>query len=193
VNSSLSPALQRSLAVGILIVLIAALYFGVVQPLAESYLAEKQTMAQLEDAVAKYHRAAEELPARRARLEALARDQTSAAGFLQGTNDTLMATQIQNRIKSLSDTARVDLRSSQVLPSANEGNLKRIAVREQLTGNISGILAVFHDLEAGGAPSLFLDNLSMRTRPVAVRPNAPAADEVIDVQFDVYGYTHAAG
>ena len=192
-NTSLSPPVRRGLAVAILIGLIAGIYFGVVQPLADNYLADRETIAQLRDAVAKYRRAAEELPARQAQLAALARDPASAAGFLQGTNDTLIATQIQNRIKSLSDAAKVDLRTSQVLPGANEGNLKRIAVREQLTGSIGGILAVFHDLEAGGSPSLFLDNISMRTRPVAVRPNAPPADEVIDVQFDVYGYTHGAG
>ena len=192
-NTSISPPMRRGLAVAILIVLIAGLYFGVVQPLADNYLVDRETIAQLKDGVAKYRRAAEELPARQAQLAALARDPASAAGFLQGTNETLMAAQIQNRIKSLSDGAKVDLRTSQVLPSATEGNLKRIAVREQLTGSIGGLLAVFHDLEAAGSPSLFLDNVSMRTRPVAVRPNAPAADEVIDVQFDVYGYTHGAG
>ena len=192
-NASLSPPVRRGLAVAILIGLIAGIYLGVVQPLADSYLADRETIAQLKDGVAKYRRAAEELPVRQAQLAALAHDPASAAGFLQGTNDTLMATQIQNRIKSLSDAAKVDLRTSQVLPSSNEGNLKRIAVREQLSGSIVGILAVFHDLEAAGAPSLFLDTISMRTRPVAVRANAPAADEVIDVQFDVYGYTHGAG
>jgi general secretion pathway protein M len=193
VNDSLSPPVQRGLAVAILLVLIASIYFGVVQPLADNYLGDRATIAQLKDAVAKFRRAAEELPARQAQLATLERDPASAAGFLQGTNDTLMATQIQNRIKSLSDAARVDLRTSQVLPIANEGKLKRIAVREQLSGSIGGILAVFHDLEAAGSPSLFLDNVSMRTRPVAARPNAPPGDEVIDVQFDVYGYTHGAG
>jgi len=192
-NGALSPPVRRGLAVAILLVLVAALYFGVVQPLVDNYLADRQKIAQLKDAVARYRRAAEELPARQAELAALARDPASAAGFLQGTNDTLMAAQIQNRIKSLSDAAKVDLRTSQVLPSAEEGKLKRIAVREQLTGTIGGILAVFHGLESAAAPSLFLDNLSMRTRPVATRPNAPAADAVIDVQFDVYGYTRGAG
>lgn len=192
-NGSLSPPVQRGLAVAILVVLIAVIFFGVVQPLADSYLADRQTIAQLSDAVAKYRRAAEELPARQAQLDALARDQASAAGFLQGPSDTLIAAQIQNRIKSLADAARVDLRSSQVLPGADDGKLKRIAVREQLTGTIGGILAVFHGLEATGSPSLFLDNISMRTRLVAVRANAPATEEIIEVQFDVYGYTHGAG
>jgi hypothetical protein len=193
VNGSLSPPVRRGLAVAILIVPIAVLYFGVIQPLVDNYFADRQAIAQLKDAVTRYQRAAEELPARQAQLAALTRDQTSAAGFLQGPSDTLIAAQIQNRIKSLSDAAKVDLRSSQVLPSAEEGKLKRIAVREQLTGTIAGILAVFHGLEAAAAPSLFLDNISMRPRPVALRANAPAVDEVIDVQFDVYGYTHGAG
>ena len=192
-NAALSPPVRRGLAVAILLVLIALLFLGVAQPLADSYLGDRETIAQLKDAVAKYRRAAAELPARRSQLAALERDPASAAGFLQGTNDTLMATQIQNRIKSLSDAAKVDLRTSQVLPGANEGKLKRIAVREQLSGSITGILAVFHGLEAAGAPSLFIDNVSMRTRPVAVRANAPAADEVIDVQFDAYGYTRGPG
>ncbi len=192
-NGSLSPPVQRGLAVAILIVLIAVLYFGLVQPLADNYFADRQTVAQLKDAGAKYRRAAEELPARQAQLDALARDQASAAGFLQGPSDTLIAAQIQNRIKSLADAAKVDLRSSQVLPGAEEGKLKRIAVREQLTGTIGGILAVFHGLEAPGSPSLFLDNISLRTRLAATRANAPAADEIIEVQFDVYGYTHGSG
>lgn len=191
--NALSPPVRRALAVTILIVLVAALFFGVVQPLADSYLSDHQRIAQLKDAVAKYQRAAEELPARQAQLDALARDQASATGFLQGPSDTLIAAQIQNRIKSLADSAKVELRSSQVLPGAEEGKLKRIAVREQLTGTISGILSVFHGLEATSSPSLFLDNISMRTRPIVTRANAPAADEILEVQFDVYGYTHGSG
>jgi hypothetical protein len=93
----------------------------------------------------------------------------------------------------LSDAAKVDLKSSQVLPGAEEGKLKRIAVSEQLTGTIGGILTVFHGLEATGLPSLFLDNISLRTRANPSRGNAPGADEVIDVQFDVYGYSRGAG
>lgn len=191
--NALSPPVRRALAVTILIVLVAALFFGVVQPLADSYLSDHQRITQLKDAVAKYQRAAEELPARQAQLDALARDQASATGFLQGPSDTLIAAQIQNRIKSLADSAKVELRSSQVLPGAEEGKLKRIAVREQLTGTISGILSVFHGLEATSSPSLFLDNISMRTRPIVTRANAPAADEILEVQFDVYGYTHGSG
>lgn len=191
-NFDLSLPVRRALAIAILIALIAIFYFGIAQPLTDSYSADRQRIAQLQDAVAKYQKAAKELPARQAQLAALNRDESSAAGFLSGPNETLIAAQIQNRIKSLADAAKLDLRTSQVLPAEAEGKLKRIAVREQLAGTIGGILAVFHDLEAGGSPLLFLGNVSMRARPVPVRANVPTTEETIDVQFDVYGYAHSA-
>lgn len=190
-NFDLSPSVSRSLAIAILIALIASLYFGIVQPLADTYLGNQQRIAQLQDAVAKYRNAAKELPALQAQLAALNRDESSAAGFLRGPNETLIAADIQNRVKSLADAAKLDLRTSQVLPGEAEGKLKRIAVREQLAGTIGGILTVFHDIEAGASPLLFIDNVTMRARPIAARANTPARAETIDVQFDVYGYAGA--
>jgi hypothetical protein len=192
-NGLLSPPVRRGLAIAIFVVLIAVIYFGVVQPLAGSYTGHWQTVVQLQDAVAKYRRAAEELPALQAQLTTLTRDQSSTAGFLQGPSATLIAAHIQNRIKSLADAAKVDLRTSQVLPAAEEGKLQRIAVREQLAGSLGGILAVVDGLEAAGSPFLFLDNLSIRVRLIAARDRkAPTSDETLDVQFDVYGYAHSA-
>jgi hypothetical protein len=192
-NPNLSPPVRRALAVAILIGLIATLYVGIAQPLADTYIGDRQRIAQLQDAVAKYRNAAKELPTRQGQLAALDRDQSSAAGFLRGPNETLIAAQIQNRIKSLADAAKVDLRTSQVLPGEAEGKLKRIAVREQLAGTIGAILTVFHDLEAGGSPFLFLGNITMRGRPNSARGNALPPEETIDVQFDVYGYARGAG
>lgn len=187
-NFDLSPPIRRALALAILIVLIAGLYFGIAQPLTDTYLSNRQRITQLQDAVAKYRNAARELPVRQAQLAALNRDESSAAGFLRGPSETLIAAEMQNRVKSLADAAKLDLRTSQVLPGEAEGKLKRIAVREQLGGTIGGILAVFHDIEAGASPLLFIDNVTMRARPVAARANTPATEETIDVQFDVYGY-----
>ena len=62
-NASLSPPISRALAIAILIALIAALYFGVVQPLVDNYLADRQSIAQLQDAVAKFKDAPKRAPA----------------------------------------------------------------------------------------------------------------------------------
>ena len=113
--------------------------------------------------------------------------------FLEGSSDTLIAAQVQNRVKTSVDAAKAELKSSQVLPAEADGKLKRIAVRDQMSATTAGLLAVFHDLEAQ-SPLLFLDNVTLQVRPMALRDrNDPGSGEVIDVQFDVYGYTQMSG
>lgn len=189
----LSPPLSRALALAILLALVAGLYYGVAAPLAADYAGDSAAIAQLRDALARYRRAADELPARRVRLAALERQRPAAEGFLQGKNDTLIAAQIQNRIKRLTDVADADLESTQVLPPQADGKLTRIAVRGRMAATIGGMLRVFHDLEAG-SPLLFLDNVEMRVRPVSRWDRrARSAGEIIGVQFDVYGYINSGG
>jgi hypothetical protein len=133
------------------------------------------------------------LPARQIELAALKQGQAKADGFLEGSSDTLIAAQIQNRVKTLANAAKTELKSSQVLPAAPDGKLKRIAIRGQISATTAGLLAIFHDLEAQ-SPSLFLDNVTLQVRPLTLRDrDNPGNGDTIDVQFDVYGYSHVSG
>jgi len=133
-----------------------------------------------------------DLAPRQAELAALKQRQSAQDGFLQGANDTLVAAQIQNRIKSLADATKGELRSTQVLPSQDEGKLRRITVRGQMSTSLTGALRVFHGLESA-SPLLFIDNVDMRARPAQLRDRTAAVNtDVIDLTFDVYGYTHAS-
>jgi hypothetical protein len=193
-SEQLSPAMRQGLALAILLALIGAVYYGVVRPLADTYFEEQDSISQLEMSLARYEQAAAGLSKRQAELAAIKQTESVADGFLQGSNDTLIAAQMQNRIKQSADAAKVDLRTSEVLPNSDEAKLKRIGVREQASGTIRGLLTIFHDLEANSTPMLFLDNVNMRVHPQANRDrNAASQDDIIDVQFDVFGYTHKAG
>lgn len=188
----LSPPLKRALAVAILIGLIGGVYYGVVRPLLDNYNDRRASIEQLQDNLARYQRAARDLAPRQAELAALKQRQSAQDGFLQGANDTLVAAQIQNRIKSLADATKGELRSTQVLPSQDEGKLRRITVRGQMSTSLAGALRVFHGLESA-SPLLFIDNVDMRARPAQLRDRTAAVNtDVIDLQFDVYGYTHAS-
>lgn len=168
----------------------AGVYFGIVQPLRDSYASTRASIDQLQAMLVRYQRAATDLPARQAELAALKQRQSAQDGFLQGSNDTLVAAQIQNKIKALTDAARGELRSTQALPPQDEGKLRRITVRGQMSMSLAGAMRVFYGLESA-YPLLFLDNVDFRARPVELRDrNAPANTDVIDIQFDVYGYTH---
>jgi general secretion pathway protein M len=188
----LSPPVSRGLAVAILIGVVAGLYYGIVRPIVDNYGTTRTSIDQLQDTLMRYQRAARDLAPRQAELAALKQRQSAQDGFLQGANDTLVAAQIQNRIKALADATKGELRSTQVLPSQDEGKLRRITVRGQMSTTLSGALRVFHGLESV-SPLLFIDNVDMRARPAQLRDRSAAVNtDVIDLQFDVYGYTHAS-
>jgi general secretion pathway protein M len=188
----LSPPVSRALALAILIGVVGGLYYGIVRPIVDNYGATRASIEQLQDTLMRYQRAARDLAPRQAELAALKQRQSAQDGFLQGANDTLVAAQIQNRIKALADATKGELRSTQVLPSQDEGKLRRITVRGQMSTTLSGALRVFHGLESV-SPLMFIDNVDMRARPAQLRDRSAAVNtDVIDLQFDVYGYTHAS-
>lgn len=188
-KGQLSPPVSRALAFALLLALIGGVYYGVVAPLLDRYASTEASIAQLQDTLARYQRAARELTPRQAELAALKQRQSAQDGFLQGANDTLVAAQIQNRIKSLADSSHAELRSTQVLPAQDEGKLRRITVRGQISTTLPAALQVFYGLESA-YPLLFLDNVDLRARPIELRNrNAVGEPDLIDLQFDVYGYT----
>ena len=190
---SLSPPFQRAFAVAILVAIVAAIYYAVAQPLIGTYAANRTAIAQRREILLRYQHAAQELPARQQALAALKQQQAKTDGYLEGSSDTLIAAQIQNRVKALANSAKTELRSSQVLPAEPAGTVKRIAIRDQLSATTAGLLGIFHDLEAQ-SPSLFLDNVTLQVRPMTLRDrNNPGDGGTIDVQFDVYGYSHVSG
>jgi len=189
----LSPPFQRALALAILVAIAAAVYYAAAQPLIDISAANHAAIVERREVLLRYQHAAREFPARQQELAALKQEQATADGFLEGSSATLIAAQIQNRVKTLANTAKTELKSSQVLPAETSGQLKRIAVRSQISTTTAGLLTIFHDLEAQ-SPLLFLDNVTLQVRPMALRGRSnPDNGDTIDVQFDVYGYSHVSG
>jgi hypothetical protein len=192
-NGKLSPAVSRAAALAIFVALVAVLYLGIAMPIVDAYQSIGADTAQLQEQLRRYQRAGSDRGQRQAELAALARRSSAADGFLQGANDTLVAVQIQNRLKSLAEAAHAELRSTQVLPAQDEGALRRISVRGQIATNIAGALEIFHGLEAQ-YPLLFIDNLDMRARQSNVREirgrgGDTGDSDLLDLQFDISGYT----
>jgi general secretion pathway protein M len=187
--NTVSRPLRRSLAIAILLFTISGLYFGIVAPLFDEYAQDRDAIARLNDSLDRYRSVAQTLAPRQTTLAEINQRSTASDGFMKGPNDTLIATQIQNRIKRLADTAKGDLKSTQVMPTQAEGKLRRITVRGQLSATLPAALRIVHGLESG-SPALFIDNADLRARPAARRGQNSEADvEMIDLQFDVYGYT----
>src|SRR5579864_6952572 len=98
---SLSPFVGRGLAVLVLFAVVGVLYVAAAQPVLDDYRATQQSIEDMNRAIERYRKVAAELAQRRATLAALRQRQSATAGFLQGTNDSLVAAQIQNRLKTI--------------------------------------------------------------------------------------------
>jgi general secretion pathway protein M len=189
-TSSLTPRASRALALGILAALLLLAFFGFVSPLLDSYGQASSSVEQYRAALEHTRNAGSDLAGLRAELARLKERQASAVGFMQSTNSSLAAAELQNRIKSSVEAAHGELRSTQILPQRDEGVFRRISIRGQIAVNTAALQRVFYDLESA-SPFLFLDNVEIRSRP-ARRSSGAEDDPILEVRFDLYGYLRRA-
>lgn len=190
--TALPPAASRALALLLLLGGLALFYLVMVQPVLQDRAQIRQAIAERRAALARFDRVAAELPRREAQLAALRRRQAATAGFLQGSNDALLAAQIQSRVKALVEAAHGELKSTQVLPVQDEGRYRRIAVRAQMTLDLTGAQQVLYGIETN-SPLLFLDNVDLHSHIEGRRRESGSPSPSLDLRFDVYGYRRGAG
>jgi general secretion pathway protein M len=183
---SLTPRASRALALGILAALLLLAFFGFVSPLLDTYRQASSSAEQYRVALEHTRHAGSDLAGLRAELARLKEHQASAVGFMQSSNSSLAAAELQNRIKSSVEAAHGELRSTQILPAREEGAFRRISIRGQIAVNTAALQRVFYDLESA-SPFLFLDNVEIRSRP-ARRSGGAEDDPILEVRFDLYGY-----
>ena len=186
---TLSPPLSRLVAISLLLVALFLGYAVLIVPVLEAWRDARGAIADAQGALPRMADAQESLTARRQMLADLQRRQRAAEGLLQGDSETLIAAQLQNRIKTLVGAAQGEVTSMQVLQTRNDGGFRRIAVRGQVSIGLPGLQKVFYELEAG-VPYLFLDNVEIRVQqsPSKVR-DEPKRDPAHDVRFDLYGFS----
>lgn len=186
-NLHLSPRLSRALALTILVALLSFIYSGLIQPLLDHYAEARSSGEQLESVLARARQTSRTLSELRTELAWLKGHGVSGAGAMQSPNESLAAAELQNRIKSSVEAARGELRSTQILPSREEGVFQRISIRGQISVNLESLQRIFYEFEST-SPLLFLDNVDIRVRPVRQQNEAPTDNPVLDVRFDLYGY-----
>lgn len=188
------PAWARRIAsVAVLILPFAALYLLLVEPLRNDF---QETQARIERLTALrdgYRHVAARAAVERAQLAMLGQRQAAQDGFLKGGNETVLAAELQNRLKSLVEGVQGELQSTEVLPvqEFEGGKFRRIAVRSQMVLTVPAAQQVIYGLEAA-TPLLFVDNLDLRTHAVELRRQWSDEDVAqLDVKLEVYGYVRS--
>lgn len=192
-GSELPTWVSRVAALALFFGLLAFIVFLTVPPVLRNFDANRETIQFNRDAIARFERIAATLPALKKQLAALEARSRSRRHYLSGATPALAAADLQKHVQNIAKANGGTVSSIQILKSEKEDDFERIAIRIQLRATIESIRDIFYNLEAG-QPYLFIDNLEIRTRSTRRRRGGKvAADPLLVVGFQLYGYGRAAG
>jgi general secretion pathway protein M len=182
--------LSRTLAVALLGIALLGAYRLIIAPLLVAYRDGEARIEQAKELLQRYEALAQQRSLLADRLAEQQERAASAAGYLQGPSDALAAAQLQDRVKSVVQTAGGELRSTQILPAEPlEAGLgvRRTTLRVHFVVTIEGLETTLYELETG-QPYLIIDEVTVRQERVRRRRNEPGEHPMLDVSFELFGY-----
>jgi general secretion pathway protein M len=180
-----SPGIRRIIAIGLLVAVSFLGWSAVVEPLLDSYRDAQATIQSLGPALERAGIEANGLAELKASVEHLKSRQNDRAGLLPGANESIAAAELQTRLKTITESAKADLKSTQIVPPRDDGSFRRITVRGQIFGSLAAVQRILYAVEAN-SPYLFLDDVDIRVTTGPARADAPAPS--LDLRLDVSGY-----
>lgn len=191
----MNPAMavvSRLAAISLLMVLVAIVSLFVVRPLWLDYRDTRDSIADARELLARYQNLAVDRLHLQSQVTDL-RDRQAQQGYLLvGSTDALAAAELQDRVKMVIAKSGGAVRSIQILPAADDGKFRRIAIRLQMTTTTAGFFEVSYALETM-LPLLFLDNIDVQGRVGRPVADKPAPEPVLSVTLDLYGYRQPDG
>ena len=184
---SLSPWLSRSLAVALLVAVVAAILRYGVAPLVQSYETAERRIEEVQELIRRYQAIAANRAALAERLERLQEQPESFEFYVPGETTAIAAAELQNRISTTVEAAGGVVRSVQSLTVREESNLARIEVRAQFTGTIDVLRRSLEELETG-RPLIFIERLNVRRASRRRAREREAVDPELLVALDAAGY-----
>lgn len=182
----LSKKQSRSLAVGILILLIAIIGLLVAIPARMLHRHYDQALDTQVEYLGRYQRIVETRGDIQAALDKL-KKLDGRKHFLKNTGAALAASEIQEIAKNLIESNSARLISMQVVPQKEDSGYRRVTVNIQFYSNMTVLRKILYTLETA-QPYLFVDNATIRSQLNAYYKPNPGVEPEMVAQFDLSGY-----
>jgi hypothetical protein len=178
--------LGQALAMGLTLLVLAALWLGVALPLLDWHAERAQAMEQRAALVGRM----EALIATRAALAEQAKAVVAAGAgetaLLEGDSDSVASATLQELLQARFMQAGVQLNSVETLPGDESGAYRRVRLRISFNASWPVLMALLKDFEVA-RPSLLIDELSVQ--PALHRIST--APGTFDVACSVFGFRSA--
>jgi general secretion pathway protein M len=189
---------DRWLSLGLLLAVVAALYFVLIHPwwtVSMLELSERIETQQERDARARA--TLSQAPEIRKRLAAVRAQGARIPGFMSEATPELATSALIQRLETAVSQASPKNRSCAIqnrspLTEPKQERFPRAVVQVRLRCGTPELAMVLHSLESG-SPRLFVDNLNVLSNRFIFTAEQSGNSGGLDVNFDLYGYLPASG
>ncbi|WP_299178592.1 type II secretion system protein GspM [uncultured Neptuniibacter sp.] len=196
---------RRSIAIGLLCLMLVIIYQLIFSPLLTRYLENKAQINQLEHQMEVYQRVIENSGNEQTQLEQMRAENPSAGLYLNESRPSLAAAMLQQLLTELLNSSGGQLVSTQIISNAtSEEIIPAVTLQVRMRSEINELVALLYDIESH-QPYLFTENLIISStsrvvnRPprISSRNRAPVRQRLkiptLDVRFDLIAYTARGG
>lgn len=185
--SQMTAQQSRMLALTLLLLLLLAVGLGVYLPAKALHRHYDDAISSRNDFIQRYQRVIASGDKVRAALAQI-QNGDGRSHFLTNSVAALAASEIQAVAQNLIEANGGKLISMQIGSPKDEGNIRRVTVNVQMSGNMAALRQILYTLETS-RPYLIVDNLNVRSQQSSrfSRPAAPPPD--LSIGFDLSGYT----
>ena len=186
----LTPARQRALALGILLILLFAAAAVLVFPVILLHRHYDAAIDDLSDKLVRYRRVAAQAPELRAALDTV-KAKDARRFYLRNTAPNLAAAELQEMVKAAIENNGGRITTSQSTAARDDGRFKQIGVNVQFFATTPALQKILAGLETQ-QPYLVIDNIAVRPLNAfrGFKP-APGQEPELNVQLDVGAWAYA--
>lgn len=187
---NLSPARQRALAAGLLLIAIVAVLAAVLGPILALHRHYDAAIADTSDRLVRYRRVAAQAPALRNALDAM-QQRDGRRFFLKNTATNLAGAELQELVKAAIEGNGGRITTSQNTSAREDGRFREIGVNVQFFATTPALQKILLAIETH-QPYLIVENLTVRPLNAfrGFKP-APGQEPELNVQLDVGAWAYA--
>jgi general secretion pathway protein M len=163
------------------------LWFMLVEPLMESFVEHRDSIARSQDMLARYQGLNSTREKIDSSLNKLHAAQTSEERLLKGGSAQLVGAALQNNLKELIGHDGGSLTSMQVLPPREEQGFQRVTLAVTMTATIETLQKILYAIE-DRTPYLFVENIEITGNQGFMDTSDGESQRDLQVHFEVFGY-----
>ncbi|MCB8881481.1 hypothetical protein ACELLULO517_14620 [Acidisoma cellulosilytica] len=171
------------LALLILLLALTLAWKAVVQPIIDMATSRQKEIEAMSDRLTQLRAIVARIPALRANADALRERLEAEGGVWTGTNETVVATSMQSKIRDVVTGRGGKIRSTSELNGTDEAGLRLVLVHVVIDGTLDTVVQTLASI-ATSRPPIFVENMTI----TAPTHSAPTQVPMLSLDLDVLGY-----